>query len=88
MYSLQLVDPPREFFLNVVLERTEATFNTRGPGKPKTVSESKPGPKLQVLELSRTTLVENILEVHGLQERFFPGPISGPPFRVTFKGLT
>jgi hypothetical protein len=52
------------------------------------VSESKPGPKLQVLELSRTTLVENILEVHGLQERFFPGPISGPPFRVTFKGLT
>jgi hypothetical protein len=83
-----VVDPPREFFLNVVLERTEATFNTRGPGKPKTVSESKPGPKLPVLELSRITLVENILEVHGLQERFFPGPISGPPFRVTFKGLT
>lgn len=78
----------REFFLNVVLERTEATFNTRGPGKPKTVAESKPGPKLPVLELSRTELVESILEVHGLQERFFPGPISGPPFRVTFKGLT
>ena len=71
-----------------MLERTEATFNTHGPGKPKTVSESKPGPKLPVLELSCTTLIENILEVHGLQEHFFPGPISGPPFHVTFKGLT
>jgi len=64
------------------------TYNTRGPGKPKTVSESKPGPVLTLLDLSRTRFVENVLEVHGLQERFFPGPIPGPPFRVTFKGLT
>ncbi|KAF8958305.1 hypothetical protein BDZ97DRAFT_1923759 [Flammula alnicola] len=80
-------DPPRDFFLNVILERTETTYNTHGPGKPKIVTESKPGPKLQVLELSHAAIVQSILEVHGLQERFFPGPISGPPFRVTYKGL-
>jgi len=81
------LDSVREFYLNVVIERIEQTYNTRGPGKPKTVTESKPGPKLPVLELSRSAIIESILEVHGLQERYLPGPISGPPFRLTFKGL-
>jgi len=77
----------RNFYLNVVLERVKQTFNTRGPGKPKIVAESKPGPHLPILELTRKELVAQILEVHGLQECYMPGPISGPPFRLTFKGL-
>jgi hypothetical protein len=77
----------RNFYLNVILERVKQTFNTRGPGKPKVVTESKPGPQLPILELTRKELVVQILEVHGLQECYIPGPISGPPFRLTFKGL-
>ena len=81
------LDSIREFYLNVVIERIEQTYNTRGPGKLKTVTESKPGPKLPVLELSRSAIIKSMLEVHGLQECYLPGPISGPPFRLTFKGL-
>ena len=81
------LDSIREFYLNVVIKCIEQTYNTCGSGKLKTVTESKPGPKLPVLELSRSAIIESILEVHGLQERYLPGPISGPLFRLTFKGL-
>ena len=80
-------EPPREFFHDVNLERTEAMYTTRGPGKPKVVSDSKPGPKLQILKLTREAIIESILEVHGLQERYVCAP-AGPPFCVTYKGLT
>jgi len=82
-----LLAPAHEFLLNVVLERTETTYNTCGPGKPKIITESKPRPKLLVLELSCVDIVQSILEVHSLQEWFFPGPVSGPPFHITYKGL-
>lgn len=73
--------------MNVVLERVTQTFTSRGPGKPKTIPDSKPGPKLPVLGFTRKEMVQQILEVHGLQDRYLPGPISGPPFRLTCKGL-
>ncbi|KZP16564.1 hypothetical protein FIBSPDRAFT_894989 [Athelia psychrophila] len=41
--------PAPTFFLNVVLERITQMFTNRGPGKPKIVPDSKPGPKLPVL---------------------------------------
>jgi hypothetical protein len=63
-------------------------YTTRGPGKPKVVPDSKPGPKLPILTFSRNEIVRRILEVHGLQDHYLPGPISGPPFRLTCKGLS
>ncbi|KAJ3484658.1 hypothetical protein NLJ89_g11963 [Agrocybe chaxingu] len=82
-------EPSHEFYLNVQLERTEATFTNCGPGKPKNVIESKPGLQLPLLELSCQAVIEHILKVHSLQERYFPGPISGPPFKAnTYKCLS
>ncbi|KAH7923606.1 hypothetical protein BV22DRAFT_1048078 [Leucogyrophana mollusca] len=61
--------PERVFYLNVALERTEQTFTSRGPGKPKTTFESKPGPQLAVASLSHVEVVHHILAVHGLEDR-------------------
>jgi hypothetical protein len=78
----------RQFFVNVSLERVVHGFNTRGPAKPKTTTDSKSGPPLAILGFSRTDMVRSILNVHGLQDRYLPGPISGPPFRLACKGMT
>ncbi|TFK62726.1 hypothetical protein BDN72DRAFT_902990 [Pluteus cervinus] len=62
-------------------------MGVRGPLKEKVVPETKVGPQYPILVLSRQEFVQRILEVQGLHERYFPGPISGPPFRLTWKGL-
>jgi len=79
--------PDRLFHLNVTLECMEQTFTTRGPAKPKTVPDSKCGPKQALLRLLQSEVACSILEVHGLQDRYLPGPISGPPFKISFKGF-
>jgi hypothetical protein len=79
--------PDRVFHLNVTLERTEQSFTPRGPGKPKIVPVNKCGPKLPLLRLSRSEVACSVFEVHGLQDRYLPGPISGPPFKVSYKGF-
>jgi hypothetical protein len=79
--------PDHLFHLNVTLEHTEQTFTTRGPAKPKTVPDSKCGPKQALLHLLQSEVVGSIYEVHGLHDCYLPGPISGPPFKINFKGF-
>jgi hypothetical protein len=78
---------PRRFSLNVTLERIEITHSARGPPKEKIKSDPKFGPSLPLLDMSRSQAVHEILAVHNLQEWFIAGPLGGPPFRFTFKGL-
>ncbi|KIM77640.1 hypothetical protein PILCRDRAFT_11894 [Piloderma croceum F 1598] len=58
-----------------------------GPVKPKTTTDSKSGPPLAILGFSWTDMVCSILNVHGLQDCYLLSPISGPPFRLTCKGM-
>ncbi|KAH7903057.1 hypothetical protein BJ138DRAFT_1197791 [Hygrophoropsis aurantiaca] len=81
-------DDDRLFYLEVTLERIEQTFTTRGPGKPKIITENKLGPKLALLKLSRAEIVREIYSVHGLEDRYVAGPVAGPPFRISCKGFT
>ena len=65
------------FFVKVRPERVVHRFNTQGPAKLETTTNSKSGLPLAILGFSQTDMVCSILNVHGPQDHYLPGPISG-----------
>ena len=76
-----------QFFVNVSLEWVVPRFITQGPAKLKTTTDSKTGPPLAILGFSWINMVHSILDVHGLQDHYLLGPISGPLFHLACKGM-
>jgi hypothetical protein len=79
--SPYFLNPAKQlFYVNVTIDPLQVTFTTCHPGKPKSIPEAKAGPKLTILDFTRHEIVNGILNVHGLQDQYVPGPVLGPPY--------
>jgi hypothetical protein len=54
--------------------------------KPKKSTETKYGPELNILSMSRCDLLKEVLKLHDLHGHFQPSEISGYPVKISWTG--
>jgi hypothetical protein len=72
------------FFITVVM-----SFYKPAPGphtKPKKASETKSGPAVPLLTMSRCEVLKEVLKLHDLHSHYQPSEISGYPVKISWSG--
>ncbi|KAI0260989.1 hypothetical protein BGY98DRAFT_75869 [Russula aff. rugulosa BPL654] len=76
--------PDREFFVSAVLSFTVPASGPRA--RPKKDSETKNGPAVLLLKLTRCEFLRVILQLHDLHQAYQPSDVSGFPFKMSWAG--
>lgn len=79
-----LTGPDREFFVSVMMSFTVPANGPRS--RPKKDSETKNGPSIIPLKMTRYEFLRVVLQLHDLHQGYQPSEISGFPFKLSWAG--
>jgi hypothetical protein len=84
LFIFNLIAPDREFFVSAVMSFTVPANGPRS--RPKKDSETKNGPAVVLIKMTRCEFLRVVLRLHDLHQTYQPSDISGFPFKLSWAG--